>query len=485
MFLRPTLILTLVLSSMTVANPTGVDALDRAVPENERRDEKQAAPRPNVLILLADDLGWADVGYHAKRFRTPRIDRLVREGVELDRFYVCPMCSPTRAALMTGRYPIRYGLSRAVIPPWRDFGLDTGETTLPQVLAKAGYEHRGIFGKWHLGHRQRRWHPLERGFTRCEGHYNGAIDYFDQTREGERDWHVDYEPNAATGYATDLIADAACRFIRKHAKNSPFLCYVPFNAPHSPFQARSKHLDLYPDIQNKKKRTVAAMVTALDEAIGRILDTVDEANIRDNTLVWFFSDNGGVRGIADNNLPLRGNKLSVFEGGIRVPATIRWPAGIEAGTRSTQRLACIDVLPTLMSLAGLPQHGGKPLDGRDAMPRIRSRRETPRELFFYHGQSGPRDEHLALINSDWKLVVLGPDISSTGWRTDAHRVHLFDLARDPNETKNVAAEHTQIVEGLARRLVELRRAQPGSAVPTYGSGRKGFRAPKLWRIPAR
>lgn len=457
--------------------------------KNWRYEEKAASPKPkpkpNIVILLADDLGWADVGYHAKRFRTPRIDRLVREGVELDRFYVCPMCSPTRGALMTGRFPIRFGLSRAVIPPWRDYGLDTSETTLPQVLAKAGYEHRGIFGKWHLGHRRRQWHPLERGFTRFEGHYNGAIDYFDQTREGERDWHVDYEPSDAKGYATDLIADAACRFIREHAKDSPFLCYVPFNAPHSPFQAPQKYLDLYSDIKNKRKRTLGAMVTSLDDAIGRILDTIDDTKIRDNTLVWFFSDNGGIRAVPDNNLPLRGDKLSVFEGGVRVPAAIRWPARLEGGTRTTQPLACIDVLPTLMALAGIKTHGGKPLDGRDMILEIQNRRQTDRELFFYHGQNGPKDEHAALITASWKLIVRGPDVSNGNWRTDSHRVFLFDISKDPNEATDVADKHPKVVERLAKRLVELRRTQPKTSVPTYGADRKGFRAPSKWRIPSR
>ena len=326
-----------------------------------RADQKPAPP--HVVLIVADDLGWADVSYHGGYVKTPAIDRLAREGVELDRFYVCPMCSPTRAGLMTGRYPIRYGLARAVIPPWRNFGLDTAEVTLPQVLARAGYKHRGMFGKWHLGHLDAKWHPLARGFTHFRGHYNGAIDYFTHLREGERDWHVDYTPSDEQGYTTDLIADAASRFIAKHAKDGPLFCYVPFNAPHSPFQAPQKYLDRYKHLPEGRKRTLAAMITCMDDGIGRILAAIDRAGIKQNTLVWFFSDNGGIRGVAENNLPLRGNKLDVFEGGVRVPACVRWPAGLQGGRKVTAPLANIDVLPTLMRVAGIKEHGGRPLDG--------------------------------------------------------------------------------------------------------------------------
>jgi arylsulfatase A-like enzyme len=196
------------------------------------------AARPNVVLILADDLGWGAVSYHAAWARTPNIDRLAREGIQLDRFYVAPMCSPTRAGLLTGRYPIRFGLARAVIPPQRNFGLPPEERTIAEALGEAGYRYRGVFGKWHLGHHQAKWHPLAQGFTHFEGHYNGAIDYFALTREGQRDWHVNYEPSKKQGYATDLIAAAASDFIRRAAADdAPYFCYVPFNAPHSPFQA--------------------------------------------------------------------------------------------------------------------------------------------------------------------------------------------------------------------------------------------------------
>ena len=157
---------------------------------------------PNIVILLADDLGWNDVGYHGSDIRTPRIDAFVKEGVELDRFYACPVCTPTRAGLMTGRFPNRFGLRSGVITPWRKAGLPVEEETMADVLGRAGYKRRACFGKWHLGHHQRAWHPLQRGFTHFYGHYNGAIDFFTHEREGQRDWHRGYEPCDDAGYST-------------------------------------------------------------------------------------------------------------------------------------------------------------------------------------------------------------------------------------------------------------------------------------------
>jgi arylsulfatase B len=451
---------------------------------------------PNVVVILADDLGWADVSYHGGYIKTPQIDKLAKEGVELDRFYVCPMCSPTRAGLMTGRYPIRFGLARAVIPPWRDFGLDTAEVTLADVMGQAGYKHRGMFGKWHLGHSQRKWHPNERGFTEFLGHYNGAIDYFDLTREGERDWHHNYQPSDQTGYSTNLIAAGAAEFIRRSAKDGPFFCYVPFNAPHSPFQAPQKYLDQYkhlaPKSSGKKKKgnksikqTLAAMVTCMDDGIGQVLTAIDDAGVRDNTIVWFFSDNGGIKSVKENNLPLRGDKLSVFEGGVRVPACIRWPAGIKGGRKVTAPMANIDVLPTLMSIAGKNQHGGKPLDGLNVLPNITGEtNQLDRDLFFYHGQSGNQSELYALTTPQWKLVVLGPNIIESDFKSDKHQRMLFAIHKDPFEKNNLADQHPDVVSQLGKRLVEFRKLQPQNSVPAYGGGRGDFKAPKAWKIPA-
>jgi arylsulfatase B len=198
----------------------------------------QPAP-PNILIIVADDLGFADVGFNGgKVIATPNLDRLAETGVNLADFRACPMCSPTRAGLMTGRWPARFGMMRAVVPPWSPYGLPAAERTLPELLSEAGYAQRAIMGKWHLGHAQREFLPLAHGFTHFYGHYNGAITYFSHERDGEVDWHHDDRTVRESGYATDLLAAAAERFVRTAPPARPWFLYVPFNAPHSPFEAK-------------------------------------------------------------------------------------------------------------------------------------------------------------------------------------------------------------------------------------------------------
>jgi len=442
---------------------------------------------PNIVIIVADDLGWDDVGYHGSDIPTPHIDRIAREGRELDRFYTCPVCSPTRAGLMTGRYPIRYGMMRAVITPWRDYGLPADEITLPQVLEMAGYRHRGIFGKWHLGHSKLEYHPLKRGFTHFYGHYNGAIDYFTHVREGERDWHLNYEPNDDPGYATDLIAEAASDFIKGHADGGPFFCYVPFSAPHAPYQApedairRFEHLR---DTDRKNRRQLfAAMVSCLDDGIGRILKTLDEEGIADQTLVLFLSDNGG-NGSAGRNDPLRGAKVSVFEGGIRTPAAMRWPKGVASGDAITVPIAYIDILPTLMRIVGERDHRGKPLDGVDVLDVLRGRRtHLERDLIFYNGQYGEDKEGMALITAKWKLVCNGPNILDRNIADADRNIFLFLIEEDPGEKHDLSKDFPDIVNELMDRLRSFRALQPEDGVPPHFDGKEGFVPPKDWRIP--
>ena len=455
-----------------------------------------AAKKPNIVIIVADDLGWADVGFHSARIPTPHLDRIARKGVELDHFYVFPMCSPTRAGLMTGRYPIRFGMARAVITPWRHFGLDPGEFMLPEALAGAGYEHRGVFGKWHLGHSETKWHPNNRGFTHFHGHYNGAIDYFALTRESERDWHINEKASGELGYSTQLISDAASRFIVQHAGgDAPYFCYIPFNAPHSPFQAPKKYLKKFTHLAKRKvggknknlRQKVAAMVSCMDDGIGQILRAIDDSGEADDTLVWFFSDNGGVSAITDNNLPLRGNKLDVWEGGVRVPAAVRWPGGgIRGGGKISVPLSCIDVMPTLTKLTtgeSSADLGNKPFDGRDVLEVLRSkRRRLHRELFFYHGQAGEERERIAIRTAKWKLLIHGPNIGGGEWQSANHERFLFRIDRDPNETTNLLVEHPEMAEQLAAKLVAHRKLQPANSVKVFNAGRKQFKAPKNWVI---
>jgi len=443
------------------------------------------AKKPNIVILVADDLGWNDVGYHGSDIRTPAIDRLAKSGVQLDRFYVCPICSPTRAGLLTGRYPHRFGLRNTVIPPWRKFGLDLSEQTLPEVFAGAGYKRRACIGKWHLGHYKRAYHPIERGFTHFYGHYNGAIDYFTHLREGERDWHRNFEPSADAGYSTELLGDEAVRFIKDSPGGEPFLLYLPFNAPHGPLQAPRKYLDEYGYDEkvgpftkkkkkasskedygaqgqgNRKRQTFAAMVTAMDVQIGRILDTLDSEGLAENSIVLFFSDNGATLKIGGSNKPLPGAKHSVHEGGVRVPAVIRWPAGLHGPRKFDTLMGYIDVLPTLLGLAGGEKpDGGKPLDGIDLSGVLRGKAKAPGRT-FYLGQG-------AVVSQQWKLI----------------EGKLYRIDTDPTEKKDIGPENPSVLKQLSNQLRDFEALAGKVKVAPYGSGRKDFKAPPQWRIEA-
>lgn len=441
---------------------------------------------PNIVIILADDLGWADVGYHGGTISTPSIDRLAREGVRLENFHACPLCSPTRAGLMTGRWPIRYGMGEAVITPWRRYGLPTTERTLADLVAKAGYERRAVIGKWHLGHYRTKYLPLNRGFTHFYGHYNGAFDYFTHKREGQPDWHRNFETCRDEGYSTDLIGGEAVRFIQESHSAEPFFLYVPFNAPHLPLQAKEQDIAKYGRIENEKKRIYAAMVDSMDQAIGRILDAVDAKGIAENTFVLFFSDNGGTS--YGDNKPWRGGKGSVYEGGVRVPAVVRWPAGISGGRSIDAMMGYIDVYPTVKRIAGIRGPDPNPLDGLDMLDVIRGRVEAPRHGWFSYIAQGNPDK-TAVCDGKWKLVVLGGsvlDITLDQAARSANSrmkpsVELFNLDGDPGEQINLVAERPDIAAKLLESLKEFRSLKI-SGVPDFQEGRKGFKAPKDWVI---
>ena len=448
-----------------------------------------AAQPPNIVLIMADDLGWAGVGYHGGPIRTPNIDRLASEGVQLTNFHVSPMCSPTRAGLLTGRYPMRLGMARSVVRPWASFGLPPEEQTLPEALAAAGYRHRGIFGKWHLGHLDPVWHPLSQGFTEFRGMYNGAGDYWTRVRDGEPDWHDNATPLQETGYTTELIADAACRFIRKRAAQGPFFCYVPFSAPHDPLQAPEAYLKAYAasaptngKANPRDPRAFSAMVTCMDDNIGRIMHALQEAGVADHTLVWFLSDNGGLPRLQLNG-SWRGGKLSVYEGGVRVPSAVWAPKLIGAGRKVSEPLINLDIMPTLMRIAGKPSAGG--LDGVDISDLLTGEAASlpARDLFFFTGHSGPQSEQIAIRSADgWKLVVEGPDVrGADGYRTPQHRIELFRITEDPGEQHDRAADHPEVVARLGAKLIAFRSTEPARALAPSNQAPPGFRPPKQWR----
>ncbi len=441
----------------------------------------KAARKPNIVIILADDLGWNDVSYHGSVIRTPNIDGIAGKGVELDRFYAEPLCSPTRAGLMTGRHPLRVGIGCSVIMPWRKHGMPADERIIPEVLADAGYKRRGCFGKWHLGHSHVRQHPLSRGFTHFYGCYNGNLDYFTHIREGELDWHRGHAPAREKGYTTHLITDEAVKFIQGCKPDEPFLLYVPYNAPHAPLQAPQEYLDKYPDLTGKRQ-AFAAMVSAMDDGIGRILAALDSLDVADDTFVLFFSDNGG--GIGSENKPLRGSKATVFEGGIRVTAGARWPGGgVTGGRKISTVMGLIDVMPTVMRLAGVKDHKGKPLDGMDVLDLLtgQAKQAPDRPWFGYIGYRGK--DQLAVIEGPWKLIYIGPRILKTKDPLSEGKVHLFKINEDPNETTDLAGDNPDVVRRLIEKVKTYRSWHGPTCLNDEPRSRGSFKAPKDWILP--
>lgn len=424
---------------------------------------QEQAPKPNIVYILADDLGWKDVGFHGSDIRTPSIDQLADTGARLEQFYVQPMCTPTRAAIMTGRYPLRYGLQTLVIPAGMSYGLPQDEWLLPQALKQAGYT-TAIFGKWHLGHAKRDMWPMQRGFDYQYGAQLGEIDYYTHAVSGRTDWYRDNKVLHEKGYVTELIGADAVRFIDRQSAKKPFFMYVAFTAPHTPFQAPQSYIDQYKNIPDANRRTYAAMITAMDVQIGRIVSALDKRGLRRNTVIIFHSDNGGNRAahlsgesavkgeLPANNGPYRGGKGDLYEGGTRVASLINWPGRIKPGVND-KMMHVVDYYPTLAKLAGADITKTKPLDGLDMGPMLTQGQKSPREEVVYNVELF----RAAVRQGDWKLV----------WRTVLpERVELFNIAQDPSEKTNVAAQNPEKVRALQARADQLSKEMAKSMLLT-------------------
>jgi len=402
-------------------------------------------PKPNFIIILADDLGFADLSLNgSKQIATPHIDRLAKEGMNFTNGYVSgPVCSPSRAGLLTGRNQVTFGHDNNLGGNQPGFdkafnGLPLTETTIASRLQKLGYV-TGLIGKWHLGEAPH-FHPLKRGFDEMWGYTGGSHDYFTSEPDGKGSLapiECNYKTPQPITYITDDKGDECIDFIKRH-KNEPFFLYASFNAPHSPMQATAADLELFKHIENKKRRTYCAMVHRLDINVGRMMDALDEAGLSENTLVVFLSDNGGpCDQNASVNAPFNGQKGILLEGGIRVPFIMRWKGKIPAGTTYEHPVLSLDFAATFLELAGGVITDQMKFDGVNLMPYLTAEsNEKPHDSMKWRFTISA-----AIREGNWKLIRL-PD----------RLPMLFDLSQDISEQKDVALQHLEITENLLKKL---------------------------------
>ncbi|MCC6512055.1 MAG: arylsulfatase [Pirellulaceae bacterium] len=435
----------------------------------------QDTSKPNIVVILADDLGRHDCSFMGGQIATPRLDKLAGSGARLDAFYVQPVCSPTRAAFMTGRYPMLHCLQTGVVLPWAQYGLPLEERTIATGLRQAGYA-TAVVGKWHLGHFRPEYLPRQRGFDFQYGHYNGAIDYFTHDRDGGHDWHRNDKESRDEGYSTHLIAREAAQFVTEHAGKRPFFLYVPFNAVHSPHQVPPAYTQPYAQFKGDR-RQYAGMLAAMDEAVGKIVDAVEQAGVANNTLFVFSSDNGGPSpGRITNNGTYRAGKGTLYEGGVRVVAFASLPGRIQAGSTIAEPMHIVDLYPTLLKLAGGSVDQPLPIDGRDVWPTITSGAPSPHESILIN--TTPRSG--AVRAGKWKLVLKHGDEDPDGADkpiTGTKSVELFDLAADPSEKVNLASQEPEQLERMKKLLSQYAdQAIPPKAKPKA----QGFQSPRVW-----
>jgi len=427
-----------------------------------------ARRKPNIVLVLADDLGYGDIGcYGSPDVPTPHIDALAKGGVRFTDAYVsAAVCSPSRVALLTGRYQQRFGHEFNSGPPEREakinFGIPASAKIAPAYLKEAGYVS-GAFGKWHLGIRPG-YHPLDRGFDEFVGFLTGGNDFVTKDTpnghvepvrgEGERmpakrqapiykgrDMYPDQSQ-----YLTDLIRDEAVAFMRRH-KDKPFLAYVPFNAIHTPLHATAGYMDRVAHIPAGKHRALAAMTVALDDAVGEFVKTLRELGLERDTIFVFLSDNGcPVMTGAGTNAPLNGEKVSYYDGGIRVPMILRWPGRVPQGRVYREMAVSRDLLPTFLTAAGVA-YDKEGFDGVDLLPFVNGAKGRPHDALYWRAGQGR-----AIRSGKWKLVEHGM-VS-----------HLFDLSKDVGEKNDVAAKNPKVVAALQE---QWKRWSDSMAAPAW------------------
>lgn len=406
---------------------------------------------PNLIVIMTDDLGYADVGFNGcTDIPTPHIDSIANAGVKFTNAYVSySVCGPSRAGFITGRYPQRFGFERnpQYLPNDPNMGLPLSETTMAEALGKTGYRC-GVVGKWHLGANQKH-HPLNRGFHEFFGHLGGGHRYLPEELTLEdsaaaRNENESYRtlilngrtPVKTTKYLTDEFSDAAVRFVEKN-KEQPFFLFLSYNAPHLPLQATPKYLERFKGIKNPKRRTYAAMVSAVDDGVGKLLETLKTNHLEQNTLIFFLSDNGGpTPKNASQNNPLRGNKGDVWEGGFRVPFAARWPAKFPNGVVYDLPVSSLDIFATIASLSGATPDEQRPLDGVNLVPYVRGEIKTPPHHAIYLRKFD--QQRYAVRRGDYKQVV----------PFKGGKSQLYNLKNDVGESKNLALREPEVLAEL-------------------------------------
>lgn len=424
---------------------------------------------PNIVLIIADDMGWKDVGYHGSEIQTPNLDQLAAEGIRLDRFYVQPYCTATRASLMTGQTAVRIGIKGPFLSA-SNAHLPLDLKILPELLQVAGYQ-TALTGKWHLGHAKKEALPMARGFDQAYGYLTGGLGYWDHVSGGRYDWHRNQSTSREEGYATHLIGQEAVRVIKERDKTKPLFLYAAFSAPHLPNEAPEETIQKYAHIDNEHRRIHAAMVDELDSEIGNIINALEQEGMAQNTIVWFLSDNGGsnekygrgnlgkvanliekyigtpaptrlletIRSVAldggSDNGPYKGGKGHVHEGGVLVPSVLSWPAKLP-GRPIAERITVQDMMPTLLSLAGTQAKYDQLVDGADVSELLRGNKQIKPVDFLIESKS-----HEAYYMDHWKL-----------YRNSDNRVHLFNLQQDPYEKKNIANKYPDVVTTIMDKL---------------------------------
>lgn len=424
----------------------------------------------NIVFIVADDLGWGDVGYHKKDAVTPFIDQLAHEGTRLENFYVQPSCSPTRAAFMTGRYPYKIGIQR-VLWPWSQHGIEPHIKLLPAYLKEAGYQ-TAIFGKWNLGHAKECFLPTRRGFEYHYGSYTGSVDHFSHEYYGVHDLNENEKAVYDKGHLCDLVTDKAIEKLQSRDKKKPFFYYIPFNSPHAPIQYPAYFKRVFED-RHEKRSDLLAMIQHLDYCIGRIIAALGKEGVLDDTFIWLSSDNGGWLEIGSSNGSLSGGKanascLGIGDGSIRAVNFIYWSATNRI-RNCNHMFHAIDVLPTLCALAGC-EHTTD-IDGVNLLPYLRAKNPPKRIL-----------THILMGNSGDSIFGCCRNTEGFKYICSGDKEELYNTNEDPTENQNLTQSQTEVKDELRKHLTnQFEYYKPDPVMWTKPNGYPdGFVFPKDW-----